>query len=413
MPAKHDQMRNTNTLLILEHIRKHGGSTRRSIQQATELSWATVSNISAELVSNSVLYEQVRGSHVVGRNPEYLDFVPMQNLTVGIELSAGGITVLLVDLRGNIVGCATEPCADLGREQLISQMLDCVDRLIQRFGIKHSSLLGIGIATQGSVDRDGATSLYNSFFRDWRNVPLKEICEKRFGVPTHVMHDPVCMALAEQWARRFTEEDDFSMIRLSYGIGMSHIVRGNPVTGSSGFAGELGHMVLDRNGPRCSCGNRGCLESYSSLRGIAWRILELAQKKTLELPEYLRQMDRNSLDFMRDAVQWAAEEARSGNAAAKALFMDAGYYLGTSIANIINLFNPKYVILSGSLLQYADLLGQTAQDVAKELSWEESECKILIAPTDRKQAAMGAALYYINNAFNSLESRLLEQVAAV
>lgn len=89
------------------------------------------------------------------------------------------------------------------------------------------------------------------------------------------------------------------------------------------------------------------------------------------------------------------------------------YYLGTSIANIINLFNPKYVILSGSLLQYADLLGQTAQDVAKELSWEESECKILIAPTDRKQAAMGAALYYINNAFNSLESRLLEQVAAV
>lgn len=413
MPAKHDQMRNMNTLLILDHIRQHGGSTRRSIQEATELSWATVSNISAELVNNSVLYEQVRSGHLAGRHPEYLDFVPMQNLTIGLELSAGGITVLLVDLRGNIVGCATEPCSDLGREELIGQMLGCVDNLIRRFGLEYSALLGIGIATQGSVDRDGSTSLYNSFFRDWRNVPLKEICEKRFGVPTHVMHDPVCMALAEQWKRRFTEEDDFAMIRLSYGIGMSHIVRGHPVTGSSGFAGELGHMVLDRNGPRCSCGNRGCLESYSSLRGLAWRCLELDRKQELALPAHLRQMDRNSLAFMGDAVQWAAEEARQGNEVAKMLFDDAGYYLGASIANIVNLFNPKYVILSGKLMQYSDLFGQSAQDVAQELSWEESECRILIAPTDRKLAAMGAALYYINNAFNSLESRLLEQVAAV
>ena len=409
MPAKHEQMRSTNTLLVLDHIRRNGESTRRSIQKATELSWAAVSTISAELISKMVLRELPLSGKLAGRNPVCLDFVPMQNLTLGVEINAEGITVQLLDLRCAVVDSRVEELESVERDQVIDQMIRVIDGLIQKNGLDTASMLGIGIATQGSVDKKGATSLYNSFFSDWRDVPLKEIFEKRFGIPVHVMHDPVCIALAEQWNRKFSEEDDFAMIRLSYGIGMSYIVQGNPITGSDGIAGELGHIVLERNGPLCSCGNRGCMESYCSIRGLTHRIMEEYQAGSLSLPRQLQQMNDRDVFSMRRVVEWGAEEARRGNPVMLRLFDDAAYYLGVGIANIVSLFNPKYVILTGEMLRFQDLIMEEAKQTAAQMAWSLSRYEIIISDDGRHQASSGAALYFINNAFKNMDSKLLEQ----
>ena len=199
------------------------------------------------------------------------------------------------------------------------------------------------------------------------------------------------------------------MIRLSYGIGMSHIVQGNPVTGSNGIAGELGHMVLDRNGPRCSCGNRGCMEAYSSMRGLTYRIIDAYQRGDISLPEHLRIMNDRDVAFMSNLVNWGAEEAARGNKVLKEFFDDAAYFLGVGIANIVSLFNPKYVILTGGMLEYQQLLLEKAEKTSRELAWSLSEFEIIISREGRYQASAGAALYFINQAFTSLSSRLLEQ----
>ena len=408
MPVKHEQMRGTNALLVLNHIRQNGASTRRSIQMATGLSWAAVSTISADLISKMVLRELPFSGKFAGRNPFSLDFVPMQNLTLGVEINAAGLTVQLLDLRCAVIDKCTEPLKSLDRDRVIEQMIHAVEELINRHGLDAQSLLGIGIATQGSVDREGSVSLFNSFFNGWRNVPLKEICEERFGIPVHVMHDPVCIALAEQWNRRLTEKDDFAMIRLSYGIGMSYIVQGDPITGSDGIAGELGHMILNSNGPRCSCGNRGCMESYCSLRGLTHRILEAYQATHTDLPEEFRQMNDRDIQFMSNMVNWGAEEARRGNAVLVKIFDDAAYYLGVGVANIVSLFNPKYVILTGEMLAFQDLILEKATQTANQMAWSLSKFQIIISNEDRCRASTGAALYFINNAFNSLDSKLLE-----
>ena len=409
MPAKHEQMRGTNTLLVLDHIRQNGLCTRRSVQKATGLSWAAVSTICTDLIARNILKELPFPERVAGRNPVYLDFVPMQNLTLGVEINAEGITVQLLDLRCVAVDKCIESVQSLEREQVIAQMTQAIEALLRRNGLEPSSVLGIGIATQGTVDREGAMSVYNSFFNDWRDVPLKEIFEERFHIPVHVMHDPACIALAEQWNRRFTEKDDFAVIRLSYGIGMSHIVQGNPVTGSNGIAGELGHMVLDRNGPRCSCGNRGCMEAYSSMRGLTYRIIDAYQRGDISLPEHLRIMNDRDVAFMSNLVNWGAEEAARGNKVLKEFFDDAAYFLGVGIANIVSLFNPKYVILTGGMLEYQQLLLEKAEKTSRELAWSLSEFEIIISREGRYQASAGAALYFINQAFTSLSSRLLEQ----
>lgn len=407
MPAKHEQMRSTNTLLVLEHIRQNGESTRRSIQKETGLSWAAVSTISTELIFQKVLMELPYSERVPGRNPVYLDFVPKRNLTLGMEINAEGITALLLDLRCVAVDSYIEPLKSLDRDCVIEQMISAIDLLINKNELDSGSIMGIGIATQGTVDRDGAMSVYNSFFNDWRNVPLKQIFEERFGIPVHVMHDPACIALAEQWNRRFTDKDDFAVIRLSYGIGMSHVVQGKPVTGSNGIAGELGHIVLDRDGPICSCGNRGCMEAYCSIRGMVHRIISEYQAGNLLLPESLRQMNDRDIGFMGGVISWSADEAGKGNKVLLRLFEDAAYYLGVGIANIVSLFNPKYVILTGDMLEYQDLILDKAKAVARELAWSLSEFEIIISKEGRSQASVGAALYFINEAFSSLSSRLL------
>ncbi|MBE6940887.1 MAG: ROK family protein [Ruminococcaceae bacterium] len=407
MPAKHDQMRGTNTLLVLEYIRHNGESTRRSIQKETGLSWAAVSTISTDLISKKVLMELPCSERVPGRNPVFLDFVPKRNLTLGIEINAEGITALLLDLRCDVVDHYIEPLESLDRDWVIDQMIRAIELLMSRNALDPSAILGIGIATQGTVDRDGAISVYNSFFNDWRNVPLKRIFEERFGIPVHVMHDPACIALAEQWNRRFTDKDNFAVIRLSYGIGMSHIVQGKPVTGSNGIAGELGHMVLDRNGPLCSCGNRGCMESYSSIRGLAHRIIAEYHAGNLSLPESLTQMNDRDIEFMSGLVSWSAAEAAEGNEVLLNIFDDAAYFLGVGIANVVSIFDPNCIILTGGLLDYQDLILDKAKTVAKELAWSLSEFEIIISREGRSQAAVGAALYFINDAFSSLSSRLI------
>lgn len=406
LPAKHEQMRNANMLSVLDYIRQHGESTRRDIQSATGLSWAAVSTISTDLISKNILEESLPRDRLAGRNPSYLDFSPMKNLTIGMELNAEGLTVLLLDLRCAVIDSRVETLRSLERDDVLAQMLGTVDAILTANRLNSRELLGIGIAVQGSVDRSGAVSLYNSFFRNWVNVPLKQICEERFGVEVCIMHDPVCIVLAERW-RRMLNTEDFALLRLSFGIGMGYIANGAPIHGSNGAAGELGHMILNPNGPLCSCGNRGCMESYCSIRGLTHRILDAAAQGKLTLPDSLPDGGESSVEYMKQLVSWAADSAQAGNDLLLTLFREAGEYLGLGIANIVSLFNPSKVILTGDLLQYQELFLPQTQQTARQAAWKSSEFEILVSREGRLQASVGAALYFINTAFESQASRLL------
>lgn len=405
-PTKHEQMRNLNTLSVLDFIRQHGQSTRRDIQTATGLSWAAVSTISTDLIAKNILKESAYHGHLAGRNPAYLNFSPMRNLTIGMELNAEGLTVLLLGLRCEVIDSRIEAIRSLERDDVLQQMLGAVEAILEANRLNSRELLGIGIAVQGSVDREGSTALYNSFFRDWKNVPLKKICEERFGVEVRIIHDPVCIILAEQWRRRLLGED-CALVRLSFGIGMGYLAGGVPILGHTGAAGELGHMVLNPNGPLCSCGNRGCMESYCSIRGLTRRILDAAKLGELALPEALCTGEENSVDYMKRMVAWAADGASNGNKLLRRLFDEAGEYLGLGIANIVSLFNPSKVILTGELLQYQKLFLPHATKAAHSAAWMLSEFEILLLEEGRLQASVGAALHFINNAFESQDSRLL------
>ena len=159
MPAQHNLMRNTNALSILHYIRSNGESTRREIQSATGLSWAAVSTISAELIAQDILVEKALEERVSGRNPNLLDFNSRRNLSIGAEINVEGLTVVLLDLRGEVVDAQEELLEEAEKHAVLNQLTRMIEELLRKNRLQRDQLLGIGISVQGSVDKDGAGSL--------------------------------------------------------------------------------------------------------------------------------------------------------------------------------------------------------------------------------------------------------------
>lgn len=406
MSVQHNYMRNANALSILDYLRTNGMCTRREIQSGTGLSWAAVSTITSELLAQDILVEKEPTERASGRTPTLLDFNSRKNMSIGAEINAEGLTVVLLDIRGNVLDAKEEILEQAEKNATLNQMTRMTEEMLRRNNLQKTQLLGIGVSVQGSVDKQGAVSLYNHYIKDWRDVPLKDLFEDYFGVPVRVMHDPFCIALAEEWEKEYLRNDDFVLIRLGYGIGMSYMHDGRPLQGHEGTAGELGHMVVDADGEICTCGNRGCLEAYCSIRGIARRIYEatVPEAARADKPFY-----DNDITYLKNLLNRAADMANRGNKIMQKIFDDAGRYMGVGVANLINLLNPRYVILTGEILDASDRMLKQTKEYAKKNAWHISSFDIIVSKESRRRASMGAALHFINEAFESQESILLRR----
>ena len=400
-------MRNANALSILEYLRTNGMCTRREIQSGTGLSWAAVSTITSELLAQDILVEKEPTERASGRTPTLLDFNSRKNMSIGAEINAEGLTVVLLDIRGNVLDAKEEILEQAEKNATLNQMTRMTEEMLRRNNLQKTQLLGIGVSVQGSVDKQGAISLYNHYIKGWQDVPLKDLFEDYFGVPVRVMHDPFCIALAEEWEKEYLRNDDFVLIRLGYGIGMSYMHDGRPLQGHEGTAGELGHMVVDVDGEICTCGNQGCLEAYCSIRGIARRIYEatVPEAARVDKPFY-----DNDITYLKNLLNRAADMANRGNKIMQKIFDDAGRYMGVGVANLINLLNPRYVILTGEILDASDRMLKRTKEYAKKNAWHISSFDIIVSKESRRRASMGAALHFINEAFESQESILLRRL---
>ena len=203
-------------------------------------------------------------------------------------------------------------------------------------------------------------------------------------VPVSIDNDVNTLTLGEKWLGAGIPEDNFVVITVGRGIGMGMVINGEIVRGKSGGAGEFGHIVVDPNGPQCDCGKHGCLESFISDRAL----LTNARRQVSE--------DVSDID---DLVRRAAE----GNAAARSVLASAGTLLGRQVANLVNILDPKLIILSGEGVRMGDaffkpLLESVTQNVMPGLA-EDTE--IRLATWEDDVWARGAASVVIGGLFNS------------
>lgn len=342
---------------VLRMIWEERRITRADIARRAELSRSTVSEIVDDLIASGLVTEAGEGASRGGRRPIVLEFRDDACSILGIDIGASHVSVALTDLRGRVLAwqhrsypARTDP-AGTGR-----LMMQLCDACLTDAGVRRTRLLGIGIAVPSPVDPRDPERLSSVALPSWGGRLDLGMLRARFQVPVLVDNDANLGALAEHWWGGARQMDDFVYIKVATGIGSGHFVNGQIYRGSSGVAGEMGHVAIDPRGAPCNCGNRGCLQTYIGSQALVARAVSLT-------PQYPASVLAGPAE---PTIEQIHDAALADDPLALHVVREAAEYLGIAIAGMVNLMNPAAVIIGGGIARLRDrILGPLRETVLR------------------------------------------------
>ncbi len=285
----------------------------------------------------------------------------LHDLVVALDLGGTKFRVALVNRDGDILKrsiAATD--AHEGRKQVLQRVNDLIHETMRETG---ATIIGMGISVPGPLDPEKGIIMHPPNLPNWEHVPIRDLCEKEFGIPVYAGNDANMAAVGEHRYGAGKGVSHLVYITVSTGIGGGVIINNKLYLGSRGLAGEVGHMTVDPDGPLCNCGNSGCLEALASGTSIARRAAErIAAGEMSSLASLVKEDPRR---LTAEAVELAG---RSGDTLAKAVLEEAGRYLGMGVANLIHCFDPEMVVIGGGVSRAGDaIISPVRREVEKRL----------------------------------------------
>ncbi len=317
----HLTLRSRNRGLVLSLIATSGELSRPDLVRLTGLTKMTITNIVSELMEQNLVEERRSETATIGRSAAILDIAADAPKAVGLYLSRESLSVILTDLRLRVLFYRSVPLSEETPESLGDKLCTLAGEAVGQTG---SPLLGIGISSIGPLDRDGRRLLSPPNFFDIGDFPLAERLEEQYALPVLVQNDMDAAALAEKLYGRGRWLDNFLYLGLANGIGAGIVIDGRLYTGSRGFSGEIGHLSIDLNGPLCSCGNRGCLETYVNMPVIRQRLAATAKQGSVEPADF---------------------ETLYADPACAAVFDDVADKLAVALTGAVNLLDPRCILI--------------------------------------------------------------------
>ncbi len=312
----------------------------------------------------------------------------MGKLFIGVDLGGTNVRAGLVDEEGNVL--FRDKRKTLARESLeapVRQIMDCMAEVVSQAGLKFRDIAGIGIGSPGPLSSRLGMILKAGNLPHWVNFPLASVIAERTGVRTFIQNDANVFALGEWWKGAGRGYDNFFAMTLGTGIGGGAICDGKLLIGFNDNSAEVGHTSVDYNGVQCWCGQKGCLEMYSSATGLVRMTLEEVVNEHWDTPlsEYLKHpLDLNSF-IIYDA-------ALKGDPFARYIFEKAGLILGVGIVNSLNLLNFERIAIGGGLAKAGDLILEPARRVLRERGFRSFNHLVSIVPAEIPEdaAVLGA-----------------------
>ncbi len=381
----------TRQVDLLSLISNPNGTSRIELARATGKSPAKIGKMIQRLVNAGILTQEEPIETSRGRRPILLR--PSRDLgcLLGVDIGMVHLRVVLTDMQGNILNSVEKPSNARGDlDKALKAIMDATDAILAESGVPREKLLAVGVSHSGGIDPRSGICLYWHLAMHWKGVPLKKLFSDHFRVPAQVDDSVHCMALAERTYGVAQGTDTFVLINVGQGIGSGLFIDGQLFRGAVGIAGELGHTIILPGGPRCSCGNRGCLESLASGKSMMDAAMAaLNDNVTTSLQEIA------SSDASGITVESISEAARGGDRLARRIISQCGSYIGTAVANLINLLNPPLIVFAGGTVVAArELLMDTIIREASASAFEVAYSKTTIVRSslDHLAAARGAAL---------------------
>jgi len=320
-----------------------------------------------------------------------------KNIAIGVDLGGTNIVSAIVNYQGKIVNRLKVPTlAERGKEATIERIIETIHENIIQSTIALDNIIGIGIGAPGPLNVKKGIINFAPNLPGWEGVPLKKILEDEFNMKVVLENDANAATWGERCFGAGQGVNNLVCFTLGTGIGGGIIIDGNIYHGSNYGAAELGHMTVNKDGPRCNCGNYGCLEAYSSATGIKNRIKSRIQKGVKS--HFLTFDNDHLIESM--SLKSIFETARMGDDLTQSVVEEAIAYLGIAIANIANMLNPEMIILLGGITNEGDnLLNPLKKEVAgRTLNSNYKFLKIVIGKLGDLAGALGAAaLLFANN----------------
>jgi len=387
--ANTQTLREINRSLVLSTIHSQGPVTRSDIARISHLSVPTVANVVRGLLKEEIVVETGSQEPSGGRPSALLEMNHKGLFLVGVELGETGITTLVTSTKLEEKALRKRVLDDKENrpDSVISAIVTSVQSALLEASVPTEKVLGVGIGIPGLVESHRGISIFAPNW-GWHDIAVKEKIEAALGIVTYVDNGAKVMVLGEKWYGAGQGSDNVIALILGTGLGAGVIVDGRIFRGATESAGEWGHMVINIDGPRCSCGSRGCLEAYCGAPAIARRardaLMATAENSVLKGIGDVRQIRAN------DVIQ----AAKSGDFLALQVLKETGQYLGVGVANLVNLYNPEVVIIGGWVgTEAGEILLPAIKSVVHEraLEFPLRSTKIVISQLADRAIVIGAA----------------------
>lgn len=329
-----------NQSVILEAIRRSGeGLSRIELVEATGLSAQTVTNITRRLLDEGLIEEAGRTINGPGKPRTTLRLVPRSRLSLGVHLDPAVTTVVLLDLSGAVIARSVHRTPANDPMQVIGSMAVAIEELIARAGVERASIAGVGVAAPGPLDAERGTVIDPPKLHQWHRVPLRTALADAIGLPVALEKDTTAAAFAEIWTGDDPPDVSLLFVYLGTGIGAALVLDGDVIRGRSRNVGEVGHVIVDPDGPLCGCGKRGCVEVVCTPQAI----VEQAERAGVLADDRVGS-DAESVD---EQLSQLCARARQGEAAALSVLVRAAGHLSVLISSLTNMLDVDRVVLGG------------------------------------------------------------------
>lgn len=374
LTGNQELIRDINTQSVIRTIITHGAISRASIAAELGLTKATVSAIVQVLLDRGIVFESAISDPAAegrkGRRPIFLKINKDCGYIVAIDLATENITLMTANVLGGSCRLTQFPTPK-ETERLLPLLKQQIDRAVSALPQTRYGLLGIALGIHGVVHHNKIIFLPYSAFE---KVDFVSELEKIYNVPV-VMENEANLSALGEWAHCHST-NEMLYISVHSGIGVGIIMKNQLVKGKNGYAGELGHTIIEADGRPCPCGNRGCLEQYASERAL---FAELSSKKGYPVNAEVygslyRQGDPDAVRAMQQFIK----------------------YMSIGINNLLNTFNPDVIVLNSSLTMcHAGLCGDITAQLHNNM---KGYCR-LVPSTLQDTAVLLGGVYLIRERF--------------
>ncbi|HLX20889.1 MAG TPA: ROK family transcriptional regulator [Gaiellaceae bacterium] len=376
--------RDLNRVAVLRLIGASGPIARNQIAQRLGLSPATVTSLTRELLERGVVRVADHAPSRGGRPAVLLELVGGAATALGVKIAPDHLVGVLVNLDGEVFE-RFELKFDATARDSVEHLGSVLESWIAEVP-SAAPLLGVGLGMPGVVDVERGT--VSSPMLGWDGLPLSEVLHKRLGLPVLVDNDVNTLAVSERLYGRGREVENFITVTTGRGVGLGIVTGGDIYHGFGGGAGEFGHVAAVDDGPRCSCGRRGCLESV------------------IADPALVADARARGVLSSRQGITKLRALANAGDTQAHEIFATAGGILGRAVAGLVNVLSPELVLVSGegteAWTHMADAFdGALRSNIFPPLSGVTVE----VDPWDDVKWAIGAAALVLRATFTPHDER--------